>query len=186
MGRVVGSGACGGFAATRRGIAATLWSAVCWGRRCLRGYEPSTACRRPEVLSPMRLFLSYASQDVEPAIAIYLALRDQGHTVFFDRTTLRGGDEYHNRIRTAIERAHVFVFLITPDALDAGQLYPHGTPHCCAIPSASVAGDAARHRDRAVAGPSPGRDDPPLRRQSHRVVSLQRSLAWPERCGVRR
>ena len=69
----------------------------------------------------MRIFLSYASQDGEAAKSIYLALRDQGHELFFDRTDLRGGDEYHNRIRAAIERTHLFIFLITPDALDAGS-----------------------------------------------------------------
>ena len=51
----------------------------------------------------MRIFLSYASQDQEPAKAIYLALRDQGQKVFFDRADLPAGEEYHNRIREAIQ-----------------------------------------------------------------------------------
>jgi len=33
----------------------------------------------------MKIFLSYASQDSEAAKSIYLALREQRHTVFFDR-----------------------------------------------------------------------------------------------------
>jgi len=69
----------------------------------------------------MRIFLSYAYQDREAAKSIYLALRDQGHKVFFDRADLPAGDEYHNRIRAAIDHAHLFVFLISPDALDAGS-----------------------------------------------------------------
>jgi formylglycine-generating enzyme required for sulfatase activity len=69
----------------------------------------------------MRIFLSYASQDGEAAKSIYLALRDQGHKVFFDRAALPPGEEYHNRIRAAIENSHLFVFLITPDAVDAGS-----------------------------------------------------------------
>ena len=69
----------------------------------------------------MRIFLSYASQDSEEAKSIYLALRDQGHEVFFDRADLLAGDEYHNRIRAAIDHAHLFVFLISPDALDSGS-----------------------------------------------------------------
>ena len=69
----------------------------------------------------MRMFLSYAWQDREQAKAIYLALRDQGHRVFFDRADLPAGDEYHNRIRAAVDRAHLFVFLISPDALDTGS-----------------------------------------------------------------
>jgi len=69
----------------------------------------------------MRIFLSYAYQDREAAKSIYLALRDQGHKVFFDRADLPAGDEYHNRIRAAVDHAHLFVFLISPDALDAGS-----------------------------------------------------------------
>ncbi len=67
----------------------------------------------------MRIFLSYASPDREQAQSIYLALRDQGHRVFFDRADLPAGDEYHNRIRQAIEDCRLFIFLVTPQALDA-------------------------------------------------------------------
>ena len=61
----------------------------------------------------MRIFLSYASQDREQAKTIYLALCDQGHKVFFDRADLPAGEEYHNRIRAAIERSHLFLILIS-------------------------------------------------------------------------
>ena len=69
----------------------------------------------------MKIFLSYASQDREPAQAIYLALRDQGHKVFFDRADLSAGEEFHNRIRAAIQDAQLFLFLISPNAIDAGS-----------------------------------------------------------------
>jgi formylglycine-generating enzyme required for sulfatase activity len=69
----------------------------------------------------MKIFLSYASQDIESAKAIYLALRDQGHSVFFDRAELPAGDEYHNRIRVAVENSRLFLFLISPNAIDAGS-----------------------------------------------------------------
>jgi formylglycine-generating enzyme required for sulfatase activity len=69
----------------------------------------------------MKIFLSYASQDIESAKAIYLALRDQGHRVFFDRAELPAGDEYHNRIRAAVEKSRLFLFLISPNAVDAGS-----------------------------------------------------------------
>src|SRR5258708_30450401 len=67
----------------------------------------------------MRIFLSYPWQDRDEAKSIYLALADQGHRVFFDRADLPAGDEYHNRIRAAIENSHLFIFLISPDAIDA-------------------------------------------------------------------
>ncbi|MGH7853772.1 MAG: toll/interleukin-1 receptor domain-containing protein [Candidatus Binatia bacterium] len=67
----------------------------------------------------MRIFLSYAWQDREQAKSIYLALRDQGHRVFFDRADLPPGDEYHNRIREAIQGSRLFIFLVSPQAFDA-------------------------------------------------------------------
>lgn len=69
----------------------------------------------------MKIFLSYPSQDrglVEP---IYLALRAQGHKVFFDRTDLPPGEEYDIRIREAIENADLLIFMLGPNALDAGS-----------------------------------------------------------------
>jgi formylglycine-generating enzyme required for sulfatase activity len=69
----------------------------------------------------MRVFLSYSSEDRESADAIQLALRAQGHTVFFDRTDLPPGEEYDTRIRRAIEKSQLFVFLISPHSLDSGS-----------------------------------------------------------------
>jgi formylglycine-generating enzyme required for sulfatase activity len=71
--------------------------------------------------SSMRIFLSYASQDREQGKSIYLALRDQGHKVFFDRADLPAGEEYHNRIRGAIQKSHLFIFLLTPNAVDSNS-----------------------------------------------------------------
>jgi len=69
----------------------------------------------------MKIFLSYASQDREPAHLIYLALRDQGHKVFFDRADLPAGEEFHNRIRAAIESSQLFLLLLSANAVDAGS-----------------------------------------------------------------
>lgn len=69
----------------------------------------------------MRIFLSYASQDRALVEPIYLALRAQGHRVFFDRADLPPGEEYDIRIREAIENSDLLVFALSPDALDAGS-----------------------------------------------------------------
>ncbi len=69
----------------------------------------------------MKVFLSYAHQDREAASAIYLALADQGHKVFFDRRDLAAADPFHNSIRAAIESAQLLIFLISPDAVDGGS-----------------------------------------------------------------
>jgi hypothetical protein len=69
----------------------------------------------------MKVFLSYASQDRALAAAINRALSYQGHDVFFDREDLPPGEEFHNRIREAIEGSDLFVFLISEDAIDAAS-----------------------------------------------------------------
>ncbi|HVK55422.1 MAG TPA: SUMF1/EgtB/PvdO family nonheme iron enzyme [Burkholderiales bacterium] len=68
----------------------------------------------------MKIFLSYASEDRPIAETIYLALRAQRHTVFFDRSDLPAGEEYDVRIREAISDADLFLFLVSPDSIDDG------------------------------------------------------------------
>jgi hypothetical protein len=60
----------------------------------------------------MKIFLSYASEDRKLVEPIYLALRAQGHKVFFDRTDLPPGEEYDSRIRQAIEGSDLLVFFL--------------------------------------------------------------------------
>lgn len=69
----------------------------------------------------MKVFLSYASQDRPVAEAINRALLDQGHDVFFDRDDLPPGEEFHIRIRHAIEQSDLFVFLVSENAIDPGS-----------------------------------------------------------------
>jgi formylglycine-generating enzyme required for sulfatase activity len=69
----------------------------------------------------MKIFLSYASEDRKLVEPIYLALRAQGHKVFFDRTDLPPGEEYDSRIRQAIEGSDLLVFFLSPAFLDAGS-----------------------------------------------------------------
>ncbi len=69
----------------------------------------------------MNIFLSYASPDRPLAEAINRALLDQGHDVFFDREDLPPGEEFHIRIRRAIEGADLFVFLVSEPAIDPGS-----------------------------------------------------------------
>lgn len=69
----------------------------------------------------MRIFLSYPSEERQLVEPIYLALRAQGHNVFFDRKELPPGEEYDIRIRKAIERADLFVFMLSAEAFDAGS-----------------------------------------------------------------
>ena len=69
----------------------------------------------------MKIFLSYASEDRRIAEEVSLALTQQGHDVFFDREDLPAGDEFHSRIRRAIESADLLIFLVSAHAFDAGS-----------------------------------------------------------------
>ncbi len=69
----------------------------------------------------MKIFLSYSRTDSQPAEAIALALGAARHDVFFDREDLPAGEEYDMRIRRGIESAELFIFLVSPQAIDAGS-----------------------------------------------------------------
>jgi len=68
----------------------------------------------------MKVFLSYASEDRPIAERVCRTLESEGHDVFFDRDDLAGGDVYGVRIREAIEKCDVFIFLVSPSSIDKG------------------------------------------------------------------
>jgi len=69
----------------------------------------------------MDIFISYASEQRAIAEEIALALREEGHEPFFDRSELPDGDAYNARIREAISDSDLLVFLVSPEAVSAGR-----------------------------------------------------------------
>jgi hypothetical protein len=69
----------------------------------------------------MNVFISYASEDRETAEQIQIALVGSGHRVFFDKASLPEGDDYHDKIRKAIEQSDLFVCLIGASSVSAGS-----------------------------------------------------------------
>ena len=69
----------------------------------------------------MQIFLSYASEDRERAEEIQLALVNSGNQVFFDKTSLPAGGDYHSRIQIAVQSSDIFVFLISPNSVTQGS-----------------------------------------------------------------
>ena len=68
----------------------------------------------PAVTEPSRaVFISYASQDAEPAQRICEALRAAGIEVWFDQSELRGGDAWDRQIRKQIHDCALFVAIIS-------------------------------------------------------------------------
>jgi hypothetical protein len=62
------------------------------------------------------VFLSYASQDAEPAQKICDALRAAGIEVFLDQSELRGGDAWDQKIRREIRDCALFIPVISADS----------------------------------------------------------------------
>jgi hypothetical protein len=69
----------------------------------------------------MKLFLSYATKNATVAEEIYYALVGAGHDVFFDKSSLQPGDNYTRLLHDAIEAADGFIFLISPESVQAGS-----------------------------------------------------------------
>lgn len=71
----------------------------------------------------LKIFLSYASEQLELADRLQLALANAGHELFFDRTALPAGRDYHPAILAALRGADLMVFLISPASVAPGA-YP--------------------------------------------------------------
>lgn len=69
----------------------------------------------------MKIFLSYADEDRSTAEQIYLALMGAEHEVFFDKTSLPPGGTYHDKIRNAVKKSDLFIFLITTHSVTKGR-----------------------------------------------------------------
>ena len=65
---------------------------------------PLETGRRPRTI-PLRIFLSYPSKNQDLAEQLSLSLDSEGHTVFYDRTSLAAGQEFDRQIREEIERS---------------------------------------------------------------------------------
>jgi TolB-like protein/Flp pilus assembly protein TadD len=69
------------------------------------------------------VFLSYASEDAQPADRICQALRTAGIEVWFDRSELRGGDAWDATIRKQIKACALFIPVISRNAHARGEGY---------------------------------------------------------------
>ncbi len=62
------------------------------------------------------VFLSYASQDSEPARILCKALQSKGVEVWFDQGELRGGDEWDHSIRRQIKACALFIPIVSANS----------------------------------------------------------------------
>jgi Flp pilus assembly protein TadD len=109
------------------------------------------------------VFLSYASQDAEPARRICDALRTAGIEVWFDQSELRGGDAWDSKIRKQIKECALFVPLISENtnaraegyfrlewklAVDRSHLVAEDTPFILPVVLGDLSEGAARVPDK--------------------------------------
>ncbi len=78
--------------------------------RPISGPKPSAASdgERVRLKRHKRVFLSYSSKDRETVSAIATAYRAAGVHYFWDRTSLKSGEEWSPRLRQEIDRADLF------------------------------------------------------------------------------
>jgi len=68
----------------------------------------------------MRIFLSYAHEQLAVAERLAASLREAGDNVFRDHDRLRGGEAFDERIADEIASTHLFLFLLSPDSVGKG------------------------------------------------------------------
>ncbi|MEX2261993.1 MAG: toll/interleukin-1 receptor domain-containing protein [Bryobacteraceae bacterium] len=69
----------------------------------------------------MKVFVSYSSPEFTLAERLAYSLRDEGHSVFFDRASLPAGEGYDLRIREAVQGCNLFIFLVSPESVSHGS-----------------------------------------------------------------
>jgi len=72
----------------------------------------------PPGVRPGAVFLSYAHEDAGPAAAIRDSLEAAGMSVWFDKQSLRTGDDFERNIRRAIQSCSLFVAVLSRHTLD--------------------------------------------------------------------
>lgn len=69
----------------------------------------------------MRIFVSYSHAQAAVTEALAANLRNAGHAVFYDKESLPAAESYDDRIRAAIARTDLFIFMISPESVSTGR-----------------------------------------------------------------
>jgi hypothetical protein len=69
----------------------------------------------------MKIFISYHANDIEHARLIASALHARGYSVFIDKKDLGPGQSYDGKIERAVHDSDLFIFLLSPEAIEAGR-----------------------------------------------------------------
>jgi len=135
----------------------------------------------------MRIFISYSSRFRDLCERLRLALEGEGHDVFVDRVELEAGQPFDAKLRNAIERCDLFIFLISPETV---------APASYALAELSIAEQRWRHPAGRVlpvmVAPTPKEAIPPYLRAvtiletkgdavAETAATVRRFSRWPVR-----
>lgn len=70
-------------------------------------------------MRPQEVFLSHASRDAAFATSVADVLRAHGVPVWYSRTDIRGGQQWHDEIGSALERCDWFLLVLSPAAVSS-------------------------------------------------------------------
>jgi hypothetical protein len=65
----------------------------------------------------MKIFLSYASEDINEVAPTYYELINSGNSVFFDKKNLPPAKDFNSAIRKAVRECKLMIFFISPDSV---------------------------------------------------------------------
>jgi TIR domain-containing protein len=82
------------------------------------GERPFGAMKHPGGKAFPTLFLSYAHEDIEPALRLFTDLRQSGVNVWFDKESLIAGQRWSDAIRSAIKGSRYFVALLSSNSVN--------------------------------------------------------------------
>ena len=68
-------------------------------------------------MGQVRIFISYAREDVPTAVKLYNRLLLEGYTPWLDRESIQPGQDWWQAIEIAIKECHYFIALLSNNSL---------------------------------------------------------------------
>ena len=68
----------------------------------------------------MKIFIAYAASALDIAERLYHRLQSERHEVFFDRELLLPGNTYDRKVRDALQKSQLLIFLASNESISEG------------------------------------------------------------------
>ena len=64
-----------------------------------------------------KIFISYSRADSSIVDNLFVKLQSAGHSIWVDRVSIQGGDQWRRQIVSAIETSDVFILVLSPNSI---------------------------------------------------------------------